>query len=247
MDYLKKIIGEFEIHSENGIRECFENGLDPNQVYDGKPLLYELINMYLRGPQFKNCVKAFVDFGLKFEDPVLLAIWLDDGISLEKLLTQNKEIIHRKYSLDSTFTPVYEASPLHICSEYGHLSCAKTLIKFGADINSKAGFDPDGFGGQTPIFHTVNQHRNTCMEVMKLLIENKADLDITIKGLIWGRNYEWETFIPSVNPISYSMMGLLPQFQRTEKDIYEVVSILLKARFGIHYFPNNVPNKYLSS
>jgi hypothetical protein len=74
-----------------------------------------------------------------------------------------------------------------------------------------------------------------------------ADLAITVKGLVWGKGYQWETFIPAVNPISYAMMGLLPQFQRTEKQIYEVVSILLEAAFNINYKPSNVPNKYLSN
>jgi len=45
MDYLKKIIGEFEVHSVEGIKECFEHGVDPNMIYKGKPLIYEMINM----------------------------------------------------------------------------------------------------------------------------------------------------------------------------------------------------------
>jgi len=121
------------------------------------------------------------------------------------------------------------------------------LVQHGADINAKAGMDSNGFGGQTPIFHSVNQHANNSIEVMKLLVTQNADLAITVKGLIWGKGYEWETFIPSVNPISYAMMGLLRQFQRTERQIYEVVSILLKTEYGIEFFPANVPNKYLSS
>ncbi|MOA37078.1 hypothetical protein D3C78_1586450 [compost metagenome] len=82
---------------------------------------------------------------------------------------------------------------------------------------------------------------------MNFLVSQNPDLSLTVSGLIWGNGYEWETFIPSVNPISYAMMGLLRQFQRTEQQIYEVVSILLKANCGIDYFPANVPNKYLSS
>lgn len=245
MDYLQRIIIDFEIHSVDGIRECFENGVDPNQLYNGKPLIYEMINMYLRGPEFKNCIQAFVDFGLKFEDKVLLAVLLDDAISLNKLLADNKELLFKKYSLNCTFTPLYEASLLHICAEYNHLNCAKTLVEHGIDINKKAGLDDNGFGGQTPIFHTVNQHANTCIDVMKFLVSQNADLSLTVPGLIWGKDYEWETFIPSVNPISYAMMGLLRQFQRTEQQIYEVVSILLKAKYEIDYFPANVPNKYL--
>jgi hypothetical protein len=152
-----------------------------------------------------------------------------------------------KYSLHSTFTPIYEASLLHICAEYNHLQCAKILVNHGADINSKAGVGNYGFGGQTPIFHTVNQHANTCIDMMKYLVSLNADLSLTIQGLVWGKGYEWETFIPSINPISYAMMGLIRQFQRTEKQIYEVVSILIKAKYGVDYLPTNVPNKYLNN
>lgn len=165
--------------------------------------------MYLRSSKFKDCIKAFVDHGLQFEDKALLAVLLDDASLLDTFIIEDKELLLKKYSLDCTFTPLYEATLLHICAEYNHLSCAKMLVQHGADINAKAGMDSNGFGGQTPIFHSVNQHANNSIEVMKLLVTQNADLAITVKGLIWGKGYEWETFIPSVNPISYAMMGLL--------------------------------------
>ncbi|WP_114789402.1 ankyrin repeat domain-containing protein [Niabella yanshanensis] len=247
MDYLQKIAGDFETHSAEGIRECFENGIDPNLLHRGKPLIYELINMYLRSERFKDCVQAFVDFGLQFDDKALLAVLLDDAQQLDLLLNQDKELLYKKYTFDCAFTPLYEASLLHICAEYNHLHCAKTLIEHGMAVNIKAGIDSFGFGGQTPVFHTVNQHANACIDVMKFLISRGADLKLTLPGLIWGKGYEWETFIPSINPISYAMMGLLPQFQRTEVQIYETIGILLKARYGISYFPVNVPNEYLKN
>ena len=82
--------------------------------------------------------------------------------------------------------------------------------------------------------------------MMKFLVSQSADLTHTVTGLIWGKGYEWETFIPAVNPISYAMMGLLPQFQRTEKDVYEVVHLLMNTAFDVKYKPVNIPNKYLS-
>ncbi len=247
MDYLQKIIIDFELHSVEGMKECFENGVNPNDRVKGKPLVYELINMYTRGPKFKDCIKAFVDYGLEFEDRVLLAVLSNDPVTLDRLLKENPSAVENKYSLDCTFTPLYEASLLHICAEYNHLACAEILLNHGADINAKAGLDENGFGGQTPIFHAVNQDSNKSMDVLKFLLSKQADLTITVKGLIWGKGYEWETFIPSVNPVSYAMMGLLRQFQRTEKQIYEIVSILLKAKDGINYYPSNIPNKYLQS
>ena len=247
MDFLQKIITYFELHSVDGIRECFENGVNPNETVNGKSLIFELINMYTRGPMFKSCVQAFVDNGLDFEDKVLLAVLLDNASLLDEQLSADKNAIAKKYSFNCTFTPLYEISLLHICAEYNHLACAKILVKHGADINSRAGLDENGFGGHTPIFHTVNQDANKSLDVLKFLISQQADLTINVKGLIWGKGYEWETFIPDVNPISYSLMGLLRQFQRTEKQIYEVVSLLVKAKYDIDYFPTNVPNKYLSS
>ena len=247
MDSLQKIITAFELHSVDGIRQCFESGVDPNQILNGKPLVYELINMYTCGPLFKKCIQLFVDNGLDFEDKILLSVLLDDADLLDLQLSADKNAITKKYSLSCAFTPLHEVSLLHICAEYNHLNCAEILVKHGADINSKAGFDEYGFGGHTPIFHSVNQDANKSLDVLCFLLSKQADLTITVEGLIWGRGYVWETFIPDVNPISYAMMGLLRQFQRNEKQIYEIVSLLIKAKYQIDYFPQNVPNKYLSS
>lgn len=247
MDYLKKILIAFELHSVSEITECFEKGVNPNQLVNGKPLIYSLINMYTRGPAFSKCVRVFVNHGLEFHDKVLLSVLLDDAAQLDQQLTSDRAPLSRNYSLDGAFTPLFEASLLHICAEYNHLASAEVLVKHGADVNAKAGLDEHGFGGQTPIFHTVNQDANKCIDVMNFLVSQRADLALTVMGLTWGKGYEWETFIPSVNPISYAMMGLLRQFQRTEKQVYEVVSLLLKARYGIAYHPQNVPNKYLAN
>ncbi|HEY2581012.1 MAG TPA: ankyrin repeat domain-containing protein, partial [Mucilaginibacter sp.] len=125
------------------------------------------------------------------------------------------------------------------------IACAKVLLKFGADINAKAALDEHGFGGHTPIFHTVNQNSNNSKEMLHFLLEKSADLTLTVKGLVWGKGYEWETFIPAVNPLSYAMMGLLPQMHRKVETVAEVVSLLLKHAFGIDYTLPNVPNAYL--
>ena len=245
MDYLQKLVTDIELHSVEGIRECFENGISPNDYFKNKPLIYELINEYPRGPKFKECVKTFVEYGLEFGDKILLAVLMDEAGTLNKLLSGNPSAISKTYTLDCTFTPLFEASLLHICAEYNHVACAKILVERDIDVNIKAGVDKHGFGGQTPIFHTVNQNDNRCIDMMNYLLSQSADLTLTVKGLIWGKGYEWETFVPAVNPISYAMMGLLRQFQRTEAQIYEVVSILMKAAYAIDYFPPNVPNRYL--
>ena len=245
MDYLEKIAGEIEEHSVSGIKECFDNGINPNDYFKNEPLIYELTSEYMRSPQFRDCVKTFVDYGLLFEDKVLLSVLLDDASALAHQLENNPEAINKRYSLRCAFTPLYEATLLHICSEFNHVACAEILVQRGADINAKAGIDEKGFGGQTPIFHTVNQILNQSVEMLDFLLSKPVDLLTTVKGLIWGKGYQWETFIPAVNPISYAMMGLLPQMHRDEAVISKIVSLLLKNAYGINYTPPNIPNKYL--
>lgn len=245
MDYLQKLIGDIEIHSVEGIKECFSNGVSPNDLFRGEPLIYELTSEYARGPKFKECVKAFVDHGLDFSDKILLSVLLDDTTTLDSLLGMDRNAVTKQYSLRCAYTPLYKASLLHICAEFNHLSCADLLVKRGADVNAKAGIDDYGFGGQTPIFHTVNQNRNQSAEMLNYLVSKSADLEITVAGLTWGKGYEWETLIPAVNPISYAMMGLLPQMHRNELVISKTVSLLLKAAYGIDYTPQNVPCAYL--
>ena len=246
MDWLKEIIEDIETHDVEGIRQCFKNGVDPNGLFRNEPLIYELTSEYARGPRFKDCVNAFIDHGLKFEDKALLSVLADDPAQLQRLISADKQLVSKKYSLRCAYTPLQQATLLHICAEFNHVACAEVLFKHGADANAAAGFDEFRFGGQTPIFHTVNQNSNASEEMMHLLLDKNADLKITLPGIIWGKGYPWETFIPAVNPVSYAMMGLLPQVHRNEKTIYEIVSLLLKRAYGINYNPANVPNKYLN-
>ena len=81
--------------------------------------------------------------------------------------------------------------------------------------------------------------------MLHFLLDNSADLTVTVKGLVWGKGYEWETFIPAVNPISYAMMGLLPQMHRKPDTVAEVVPLLVKKAYNIDYKLPNVPNAYL--
>ena len=243
-----QILYDIEVHSVEGIRKYFDEGGNPNDILnDGKPLFTMMVEMYTRTPRFRHCVQVFIDKGLVFEDTALLSVFIDDAEKLEELIQAAPSIVHKTYDLyNNTYTPLTGGTLLHFCAEYNSVACAKVLIKYGADINAKAGIDKHGFGGHTPIFHTVNQNSNNSAAMMHLLLDYSADLTITVKGLIWGRGYEWETFIPSVNPISYAKMGLLPQVHRKEHTVAETVSLLLRYAYDINYTPPNIPCAYLA-
>ena len=245
-DY-KQLVYAIELHSVEGIKQYFEEGGNPNvKDHNNYPAFTLLVEMYSRSSKFHDCVKAFIEYGLSFEDKPLLAVLAGDAAALEEMLSHNPSIVGVTRPLfNNTFTPLTGGTLLHVCAEYNSLDCAKVLVKYGADIDAKAGLDEFGFGGHTPIFHTVNQIGNNSAEMLHFLLENNADLNITVKGLIWGRFYPWETFIPAVNPVSYAMMGFLPQMHRDEATVAQIVSLLMKHAYGINYTPPNVPCKYL--
>lgn len=246
-DY-SQVIYAIEVHSVEGIRNYFDTGGSPNDILpDGMPLFMMMVEMYTRTARFRDCVKTFINYGLNFEDKALLAVLTDDAVKLEELINDDEAVITKTYTtFNNTYTPLTGGTLLHFCAEYNSAACANTLIKYGADINANAAIDEFGFGGHTPVFHTVNQNTHNSADVMALLLENGADLSITVKGIIWGKGYEWETFIPAVNPLSYAMMGLLPQMHRNPGTVAEVISLLLKYAYCIAYKLPNVPNAYLS-
>lgn len=245
-DY-KQLLYDIEVHAHEGIRQYFEEGGNPNEVHDGVPVFKTMVEMYLRSPRFKNCIQVFIDHGLKFEDQALLAVLADDAEKLEALIKTDPAIVSQAYSLhNNTFTPLTGATLLHYCAEYNHVACAKVLMEYGADVNARAALDDHGFGGHTPIFHTVCQNNHNSAAMMQFLLDNGADLNLMVKGLLWGKGYEWETFIPAVTPLSYAMMGNLPQMHRNPFTIAKVISTLLKYAYGIDYKLPNVPNAYLN-
>ncbi len=80
---------------------------------------------------------------------------------------------------------------------------------------------------------------------MELLVEAGANLDIRLKGLLWGAGCDWETAVFDITPISYAQCGLYPQFHRREQDIYANIDYLYRRRYGNKMHVRNVPNKYV--
>ncbi|HTU48700.1 MAG TPA: ankyrin repeat domain-containing protein [Bryobacteraceae bacterium] len=240
-----ELLAAFEVHSPEKIRAVLERGQSPIEPIKGKTPMECLIEMYLRSSQFRDCVRVMLEAGAVIEDPVMQAVLLDDVVTLRQLMKRPGFKTERKFDLDCTFTPLKGATALHICAEYNSLKCAAALIKAGANVNARAAFDADGFGGHTPIFHTVNSHNNYSRPMMELLAKLGAKLDLRLKGLVWGSGFAWETVLFDVTLLSYTQCGLLKQFQRREVDIYSNLAYLYEKLNGTKAPVRNVPNRYL--
>jgi hypothetical protein len=241
-----ELLGAFEDHSPDGIRNLLAAGVSPTEPIKGKTPIDSLIGMYLRSPRFAECLQVMLNAGATVGDPLLEAILLDDEVRIRGLLAESGNNLQKKLTSLCAFTSSRGVSPLHICAEFNSVRCMRVLLENGADVNARADQDPDGTGGHTAIFHAVNSIFNYCRPAMELLVEAGADLDIRVKALLWGESMSWETVLFDVTPISYAQCGLYRQFHRREEHIYSNIEYLYGKRFGARPPARNVPNRYLA-
>jgi hypothetical protein len=241
-DYL----GAFEQHSPEGIREALAAGASATAPIKGKTPVDCLIEGYLRSPQFGACLRVHTrcrgvdrrslapsSFVRRWPGLAGPAEHSRSRLESQTARTLRVHVLRGRYSL-------------HLCSEFNSVTCAQVLLKAVANVNAVADIDADGFGGQTPIFHAVNSIFNYCRPMLELLVSAGADLDVRLKGLLWGPGADWETLLLDVTPISYAQCGLYAQFHRREQDVYSNLSYLYQKRSGSALPVRNVPNKYLA-
>lgn len=240
------LLEAFELHSTSGIRRALAAGASPIDPIQGKKPIDILIEMYTRSAQFADCLRVMLDAGATIGDRLLEAVLLDDDSALREILKTSRTELHRKLSPLCAYTSCKGVTALHICAEFNSVRCAGVLIEAGADINARADVDSsNALGGQTPLFHAVNSNQNHCGPMMELLVDAGADLDVRVKGLVWGDTMPWETLVFDVTPISYAQCGLYRQFHRREQDIYSNIACLYRKKYGTEPKVRNVPNKYL--
>lgn len=241
-----ELLVAFELHSVERIRAVLDAGLDLRAPVRGKSPVNWLTEMYARSDDFPNCLRLLLDRGAVLDDPVIAPVLLNDAVALAAALRANPSLLVHRTTMISAFTPLAGASLLHVAAEYGNVDVARVLLEMGADVNAQAAVDEYGLNGHTPLFHTVNSNRNRSAPILRLLLDAGAKSDVFLRGVTWGKGFEWETTLFDVTPISYAQFGLLPQVHRMERDIYGNIRLLVEAS-GRRVPPlENVPNRYLN-
>ena len=242
---ITELLTAFEIHSVERVRAVLEAGFDLSTLIEGRAPVTLLTEMYFRSDSFSECLRLLLEHGAVLDDPKIAPVLLNDPEALVAAVRREPELLAHRTTLTCAFTPLEGASLLHVAAEYGHLQVARALIELGAAVDARAAVDAYGFGGQTPLFHTVNSNANRSESVMRLLLEAGARADVFLQGITWGKGFGWETECFDVTPVSYAQLGLLRQFQRFEADIYRNIRTLLSS-LGRQQPPlRNVPNRYL--
>jgi hypothetical protein len=129
-----------------------------------------LICTYARNAKGKNaCLEVLADAGFELPDTPAMAFHRGRIDLLDAHLGRDPSLLGHRFQEHEIFpaemgikpgdglhvTPVVGSTLLHLAIEYDDIDMARWLIERGADVNGKAARDADGFGGHTPLFHTV--------------------------------------------------------------------------------------------
>ena len=156
-----------------------------------------------RWPEAKHAIlEMYVAHGLELPDTPTMALHRGRIDLLEKHLTADPGLLTRTFTHEEIYppemgchdevnatqgTPLKGTTLLHLCADYDEIEIAKWLIEKGADVNTRAAVDADGFGGHTALFCTVVSMPNFWMNYQdhpptapftELLLEHGADPNI---------------------------------------------------------------------
>ena len=155
----------------------------------GSPLAM-LICTYSRHAKGKKaCLEVFAQSGVDLPDTPTMAFHRGRIDLLEAHLARDPSLLEHRFQESEIFpaelgikpgdglhvTPVSGGTLLHLAIEYDDIEIARWLIERGADANAKAAIDADGFGGHTPLFHSVVTLAASDDSKARLLLERGAN------------------------------------------------------------------------
>ena len=128
-----------------------------------------LTSIYSRRPKEKNaCLEIVGAAGFALPDTPVMALHRGRLDLLREHLDHDPSLLERRFTHREIFfnrdgepgdaypaTPVSACTLLHLALEFDDIDVVRWLIERGADVNARAAIDAEGFGGHTPLFHTV--------------------------------------------------------------------------------------------
>ena len=181
---------------------------------DNKTKAYEQLREYVNEGNVKEAENILKKYNvninnLDYEDFTLLShAVMDNNIEMAKLLL--------KYKADVNTVVNDGDTALILAADNNNMEMVKLLLSYGADI------DYQGFRGRTALFCALEYNRKENIEMVKLLIKNKADVNIAYDG-----DYENEE-----TPLMYAIM----------KGYKETVKILIANKADINKRNRNNAN-----
>jgi ankyrin repeat protein len=183
-----------ETLAPGALRWLLDHGANPHASSGsyGTPIEM-LIGTYSRNAHGKHaCLEAFVEAGFELPDTPAMAFHRGRTDLLEANLLLDPSLLGRRFETNEIFstelgrhageglhvTPVNGGTLLHLAVEYDDVGMVRWLIEHGADVNANAALDADGFGGHTPLFHTVVTLSGPGDSIARLLLQRGANPNV---------------------------------------------------------------------
>jgi ankyrin repeat protein len=185
------ILAPCETLAPQALKWLLDHGADPRAVSReyGNPVNM-LIGTYSRNAKGKHaCLEVLAEAGFEIPDTPAMAFHRGRIDLLEVHLDRDASLLERRFLESEIFpaelgiepgaglhvTPVSGGTLLHLAIEYDDIDVARWLIERGADVNARSAIDADGFGGHTPLFHTVVTLARPDDSKARLLLDHGAD------------------------------------------------------------------------
>lgn len=184
-----------------------------------------------RNPAAKHAIlEMYVAHGQELPDTAPMALHRGRIDLLEAHLRRDPTLLSRTFAFEEIYppdlgchdevnathgTPLAGTTLLHMCADYDELEIARWLIEHGADANTPAAVDADGFGGHTALFATVVSQPNFWMNYQdrpkvapftELLLAHGADPNLRVslrKELHPGYGPDHRREYRDVTPLSW--------------------------------------------
>ncbi|MFL5620443.1 MAG: ankyrin repeat domain-containing protein, partial [Gemmatimonadaceae bacterium] len=129
-----------------------------------------VLGTYGRNPAGKHAIlDSLVQHGYDLPDTPIMAFHRGSVAGLEAHLRRDPSLLARRFTLGEIYppelgcaegggmhwTPIDGTTLLHLAIDFMEREVFDWLVARGADVNARALVDAEGFGGHTPLFHTV--------------------------------------------------------------------------------------------
>ena len=146
------------------------------------------IGTYWRNPPGKRkCLAVLTENGCSLPDTAVTAVHRGEVELLTEYVRKDPSVINRRFNENEFFpftlptgsglhgVSLDGATLLHMAVEYQEQEIAEWLIDNGADVNAATTTDSEGFGGHTPLYHTIVTPARKTDELAALLLSAGAD------------------------------------------------------------------------
>jgi hypothetical protein len=170
-----------------------------------------VLETYGRNPAGKHAIlESLARRGYELPDTPIMAFHRGDVARLREHLRRDPTLPARRFPLREIYpaelgcanderwgmhwTPIAGTTLLHLAIDFEEREIFNWLLAQGADVDARADVDAEGFGGHTPLFHTVVCHPGGDARFAQTLLERGASTDVRVdlrKFLDWCEDPRW--------------------------------------------------------